>query len=126
MGHLFEGQVSGPESLVFYGDHSIITSTADGKIVMLDTRINQATTLYSRCDDHSTNDEKQGCVPRPLGIKQVDNHVIIFVDPFNGVFSIDIETHKQSQLFPPPASTGDQFDLMTSPYRLMNDLEVDE
>ena len=47
--HLFDGLISGPESFEFYQD-SIITSTADGKVVMLYEKSNSSETLYSRCE----------------------------------------------------------------------------
>ncbi len=52
--HLYQGVVSGPESFVFYGD-SIITSCADGKVLMLGPD-RENTVIYSRCDKPDTEE----------------------------------------------------------------------
>jgi len=122
--HIFEGQVSGPESFVFYGDHSIITTTADGKVLMLDANQNKTTVLYSRCDK-PVSEKHCG---RPLGIELVNNRTVIFADSYHGIFSHNLETQKQGRLFPrPPDGEGEEeLVLVNSTFKFLNSLQVDQ
>ena len=61
---------------------------------------------------------------RPLGIELVDNRTLFFVDSYHGLFSLDLETQKQTRLFPKPEDSD--FDILNSTYRFLNSLQVDD
>ena len=54
----------------------------------------------------------------------VNNRSIIFADSYHGLFSVNLETKKQTRLF--PRHDDNDFDLMNSTFKFLNSLQVHE
>lgn len=112
---LFEGSISGPESLAVYqGD--IYTGTTDGCITKIsNNKISCAVNINKIC-------EKQKKLPcsRPLGLRFDTKGTLYVADAFLGLLQIDLKKGTITTLL----STGDEIDgkKITFP----DDLDIDE
>ncbi|KAH7716585.1 Protein F57C2.5 [Aphelenchoides avenae] len=94
---LLKGQISGPESILVEGD-TLYTGTWDGKVLQIVNGVIRKTIRFTDEKVCGTFDTEPKC-GRPLGIRRLNKDLLVVVDTYLGVFTVDFEKGTYKKVF---------------------------
>ncbi|KAI6229855.1 Adipocyte plasma membrane-associated protein [Aphelenchoides fujianensis] len=114
---LLKNQILGPESILVEGD-VLYTGTWDGKIVKVrGGKIEKTLRLVDPAAECATYDTEPQC-GRPLGIRRLNKDLLVVVDTYHGVFTVDFAKGTSKLVFSAKTKVGGYES------KFLNDLDV--